>query len=100
MRKVLRWSAIVFGALIAVAAVLVAKGPPKVPAGAIAHAVNRDPSLLARAWALPVAARYDHDLYWQKNGSFCGPASLLNVFASEGKRFANEAAILEGSGMC
>src|SRR4051794_39744947 len=100
MRKIKRWIGIVFAVLIACVAVLAIKGPPKVPPEAIAHAVNREPALLERAWALPVARLYNHDVYWQKNGSFCGPATLLNLFASQGQRFANEAAILEGSGMC
>jgi hypothetical protein len=100
MRRVLRWVAIVVGVVVLALAALIAIGPPKVPADAIARSVNRDAALLARAWALPVARLYKRELYWQQNGSFCGPASLLNVFASQGKRFANEAAVLEGSGKC
>jgi hypothetical protein len=100
MRKVFRWVAIVLGLLVVAAAALVIHGPPKVPAEAIAHAVNHDPALLERAWALPVARLYKRELYWQSNGSLCGPATLLNLFASQGKQFKDEAAILQGSGKC
>jgi hypothetical protein len=100
MRRALRWIAIVVLLLIAGAGALIAIGPPKVPADAIARAVTREQALLDRAWALPAARMYQRELYWQKNGSFCGPASLLNVFASQGKRFPDEAAILDGSGKC
>ncbi len=75
-------------------------GPPKVPAEAIAHAVIRDPALLERAWSLPVAREYGRMLRWQRNGSLCGPATLLNLFASRGRMFADEAEVLAGSGKC
>jgi hypothetical protein len=100
MRKVIRRVALALLLLIGGAATLFVIGPPKVPAQAIAHAVNHDKALLERAWALPVARLYKRELYWQKNGSFCGPASLVNLFASQGKRFSDEAAILECSGKC
>ena len=100
MRRALRWFAVVLLLLVAGFGALIAIGPPKVPAEAIAGSVTRDPALLARAWALPVASRYQRELYWQANGSYCGPASLLNLFASQGKRFHDEGAILDGSGKC
>jgi hypothetical protein len=40
------------------------------------------PALLEKAWALPVAARYQQHLEFQTNPSFCGPASLVNVLRS------------------
>jgi hypothetical protein len=44
----------------------------------------QDPALLAKAWALPVAAKYKKELDFQGNGSFCGPTSLVNVMRSLG----------------
>lgn len=46
----------------------------------------QDPQLLARAFALPVAARFQgpESLIYQKSGSSCGPASLVNVARSLG----------------
>lgn len=75
-------------------------GPPEVPASAIAHSVNRDPALLDLAWRLPVAATYRREPYWQRNGSLCGPASLVNVFRSLSQTYADERAVLDGSGKC
>jgi hypothetical protein len=100
MRKILRRLSIALAVLFVLGGVLVLVGPPKVPADAIAHAVRREPALLERAWALPVARTYKRELYFQHNGSLCGPASLLNLFASQGKTFADESAIVAGSGKC
>jgi hypothetical protein len=44
----------------------------------------QDPMLLAKAWALPVAARYRSAIDFQGNGSFCGPTSVVNVMRSLG----------------
>src|SRR6476659_649900 len=44
----------------------------------------QDPALLAKAWALPVAARYRSEIDFQHNGSFCGPTSIVNVMRSLG----------------
>ena len=44
----------------------------------------QDPALLAKAWALPVAARYRSEIDFQHNGSFCGPTSVVNVMHSLG----------------
>jgi hypothetical protein len=43
-----------------------------------------DPVLLARAWALPVAAAYRPGFRFQNNQSFCGPASVANLIRSVG----------------
>lgn len=46
----------------------------------------QDSALLARAWALPVAALYRAEGYEaQANPSFCGPASAANVAQSLGR---------------
>jgi Phytochelatin synthase len=42
----------------------------------------QDPALLAKAWALPVAALYRSEIDFQNNGSFCGPTSVVNVMRS------------------
>jgi hypothetical protein len=57
----------------------------------------QDPALLKKAWALPVAAAYQADIDFQKNGSVCGPASLVDVLHSL-KQPASEESILQGSG--
>lgn len=74
--------------------------PPKVPPEAIRSAVTRDPGLLERAWALPVAASYRRELTWQTNISVCGPASLANAFRSLGEPATSEPAVLESTGRC
>jgi hypothetical protein len=57
----------------------------------------QDPALLARAFALPVAARYQAGLDYQANGSFCGPTSIVNVMRSLG-RDADQKTVLDGTG--
>jgi len=44
----------------------------------------QDGALLERAWALPVARLYRQRLDYQRNASFCGPASVVNVMRSLG----------------
>ncbi len=58
----------------------------------------QDPALLAKAWALPVAARYRAELDFQGNGSFCGPTSVVNVMRSLGSG-GDQATILAGTGV-
>jgi hypothetical protein len=57
----------------------------------------QDPSLLKKAWALPVAVAYQRDIEFQQNGSVCGPTSLVNVLRSL-KQSGNQESILQGSG--
>jgi hypothetical protein len=73
---------------------------PRVPPEAIRTAVVRDPELIERAWALPVAARFGRAVDWQSNPSVCGPASLANVFRSLGERAATEGEVLQGANRC
>jgi len=75
-------------------------GPPRVSQVAIQSSVTRDPLLIARAWAMPVAATFRPSLVSQSNGSLCGPASLANVFRSLGEARSTEALVLEGTGRC
>ncbi len=74
--------------------------PPKVPAAAIQSSVTRTPALIDRAWALPAAAAYQHEVLWQSNGSLCGPTSLANLFRSLGESATSVPLVLAGTGMC
>ena len=74
--------------------------PPKVPAAAIQSSVTHTPALIDRAWTLPAAATYHHDVLWQSNGSLCGPTSLANVFRSLGESETSVPQVLDGTGMC
>ena len=57
----------------------------------------QDPSLLERAWALPVAQIYRKDgVDYQGNGSFCGPTSAVNVLRSLGAT-TDQAHVLDGT---
>ena len=60
----------------------------------------KDSALLARAWALPVAATYERPVASQSNGSVCGPASVANVLRSLGDSNASQASVLEATGKC
>jgi hypothetical protein len=57
----------------------------------------QDPALLKRAWALPVAAVYQTDIEYQRNGSVCGPTSLADVLHSFNQT-GNQESILQDSG--
>jgi Phytochelatin synthase len=58
----------------------------------------QDPSLLEKAWALPVAALYYSNIDFQRNVSFCGPASIVNVLRSL-REPGDQASILDGTGI-
>jgi hypothetical protein len=58
----------------------------------------QDASLMAKAWALPVAALYQKGVDYQANGSFCGPTSAVNVVRSLGQP-ADQKTILDGTGI-
>jgi hypothetical protein len=57
-------------------------------------------ALLERAWSLPVARTFLHELDFQSNGSVCGPTSVANVFRSLGEGPVTPRAVLEGTGKC
>ncbi|MDB4965419.1 MAG: Phytochelatin synthase [Myxococcales bacterium] len=57
----------------------------------------QDPTLLAAAWQLPVAATY-RNVEYQHNPSFCGPTSAINVMHSLGQA-GEQAHILDGTGV-
>ena len=54
----------------------------------------QDSALLEKAWALPVAQLYKLGVDFQKNASFCGPASVVNVMRSLGKT-ADQSTVLD-----
>jgi hypothetical protein len=57
----------------------------------------QDSTLLAQAFALPVAATYEKGgLDYQRNGSFCGPTTAVDVLRSLGTP-ADQAHVLEGT---
>jgi len=59
----------------------------------------QDAALLERAMALPVAALYQAGgLEYQRNPSFCGPTSVVDVLRSLGIS-AQQATVLEGTGV-
>lgn len=75
--------------------------PPTFPVTSIAEETQtKDEALLAKAWALPVAARYRSDFAFQSNGSRCGPSSVANVARSLGRGVATESSVLDGTGKC
>ena len=58
----------------------------------------QDPALLAQAWQLPVAQRYGPGgIDYQKNNSFCGPTSIVNVERSLGGA-DDQGHVLDGTG--
>lgn len=100
MRRVLKWVGGIFLLLVVALGVLIAIGPPKPSPEAIQNSVDRTPALMEKARALPAAATYAAEPFWQSNGSLCGPASLVNVRRSLGLPAADEDALLDGTGYC
>lgn len=72
----------------------------RVPSQAIASSVNRAPTLMERAWRLPVAATFHRQVSWQSNGSRCGPAAIANAYRSLGEAANTEEKVLAGTGRC
>jgi len=57
--------------------------PAPTPVDSIAKAsYYQDPTLLEHAWQLPVATTYRNMIEYQINGTFCGPATVVNLFQS------------------
>lgn len=74
--------------------------PADITDASVRSSVVRTPALIERAWALPAAAGFRHELVSQSNGSLCGPASLANTFRSLGSGPQSEDAVLDGTGLC
>jgi hypothetical protein len=85
---------------LALAVAVVLLSIPRVSPEAIATSVTRTPDLIEQAWHLPAAATFARPITYQSNPSFCGPASLANIFRSQGERATSESAVLEGTGKC
>lgn len=75
-------------------------GTTSLPEATVASSVSRDSTQLDQAFELPVASLYGRDLYSQRNGSLCGPASLVNVFRSFEETVNDESEVLQRSGFC
>lgn len=58
----------------------------------------QDGALLAKAWALPVAATYRAGFEFQHNPSFCGPTSVVDVMRSL-ELGGDQGTVLEGTGI-
>lgn len=102
--RALRIVLLALATLIAVPASFVIRGiffPPKLDVPSIkGEKTYQDATLLERAWALPVAATYRKGLFFQPNGSVCGPTSVANVQRSLGTSGASVDSVLSGTGEC
>lgn len=102
--RALRITLLVLATLVAVPASVVIRGvffPPRLDVPSIKDdRTYQDPALLARAWQLPVAATYQPRLFFQPNGSVCGPTSVANVLRSLGDPSASVDSVLAGTGQC
>jgi Phytochelatin synthase len=105
MARVRRWL-IALGLVLAVGGGAVAIVPPLLWGDGVDYSKvvsikttpeYQDARLLERAWMLPVALHYRNPEF-QKNGSFCGPTTAVNVMHSLDLP-ANQSTILDGSGI-
>ena len=72
----------------------------KVSPEAIELSVIHADDAVERAWKLPAAVSFGHEVSWQSNASLCGPSSLANVFRSFGEEAESERSVLAGTGLC
>src|SRR3982751_5098647 len=102
--RVFRIVLLALATLVAVPASFIIRGiffPPKLDVPSIKRdATYQDAALLERAWHLPVAATYQRRLFFQPNGSVCGPTSVANVARSLGSESATVDSVLKGTGEC
>jgi hypothetical protein len=98
------WTAALAVAMISIVLTLGAVGivvsRTKVSPEAIALSVIHADDALERAWKLPAAVSFRHEVSWQSNASLCGPSSLANVFRSLGEGATSERSVLAGTGLC
>jgi hypothetical protein len=92
-------AAIVF-IVLALGGVGVVVSRTKVSPTAIESSVIHAENAVERAWKLPVAASFRHEVSWQSNASLCCPSSLANVFRSLGEDATGERSVLAGTGLC
>src|SRR5882724_3047994 len=102
--RIVRIMMLALATLIAIPASIIIRGvffPPKLNVPSIkSESTYQDPALLERAWHLPVAATYQRRLFFQPNGSVCGPTSVANVERSLGSESATVDSVLKGTGEC
>src|SRR3954447_12978865 len=100
----LRVALVALATLVAVPASVVVRGvffPPKLDVPSIKNEPTyQNPAILERAWHLPVAATYQRRLFFQTNGSVCGPTSVANVERSLGHEGSSVDTVLTGTGKC
>ena len=86
-------------ALAAIAYALVPSGREELPSvvSIESTATYKDPALIAKAWQLPVAVAYGAATFdYQRNQSFCGPTSVVDVLHSLGRK-STQNDVLDGS---
>jgi hypothetical protein len=102
--RALRIILLLLATLVAVPASVVIRGiffQPKLDVPTIKSEPSyQNAALLERAWHLPVAATYQRRLFFQPNGSVCGPTSVANVQRSLGHESASVDSVLSGTGKC
>jgi hypothetical protein len=99
-----RWTAAVTAGMVSMALAAAAVGivvsrttvSPEVIRLSVIHSDN----VVERAWQLPTATKFSHQLSWQSNASLCGPSSLANVFRSFGENSTSETSVLAGTSVC
>jgi len=98
------WTAALATAMVSIALALggvaVVVSWTKVSPEAIKLSVIHADDAVERAWKLPAAASFRHEVSWQSNASLCGPASLANAFRSLGDDAISERSVLAGTGLC
>jgi phytochelatin synthase len=97
------WTAVLAAAMVSIALAVGGVGVvsrTKVSPDAIASSVIHADDAVERAWNLPAAASFRHEVSWQSNASLCGPSSLANVFRSLGEDATSEKSVLAGTGLC
>jgi hypothetical protein len=102
--KTKAWTAALVAAMVSIILTLGGVGfvvsQTKVSPEAIESSVIHADDDVERAWKLPAAASFRHEVSWQSNGSLCGPSSLANVFRSFGEEATSERSVLAGTGLC
>jgi Phytochelatin synthase len=98
------WTAAFAAAMISIVLALggvgVVVSRTKVSPESIELSVIHADDVVERAWNLPAAASFRHEVFWQSNASLCGPSSLANVFRSFGDDATSEKSVLAGTGLC
>jgi Phytochelatin synthase len=74
--------------------------PPTVSRESIERSVIQEQSLLDKAWRLPTASAFGHQVYYQSNPSLCGPASIANILRSLGESADTERKVLAHTTKC